>query len=96
MVYIVALMVLTAVCVVGVLNREYRDTLQQRCAMVLVIFAAPAEIFAALMGEHNQNAQTQMAIGVAWYAVGTLLKVRAQLRERRPQRLKNLKDSQLC
>jgi len=72
--YTVSLMCIIAVCIVGVLNPRYHDTLGQRIGMGLACIGAVGELYALMAGVCKLNASTVLVGGVALFAVSTLWK----------------------
>ena len=72
--YTVSLMCIIAVCIVGVLNPRYHDTLGQRIGMGLVCIGAVGELYVIHTGGCTLNAHIVLNIGVATFALATLWK----------------------
>lgn len=72
--YSISLLCIAVVCIVGVLNTRYHDTLGQRLGMGVACIGAVAELYALMAGSCSSNASTVLAAGVALFAVCTLWK----------------------
>lgn len=72
--YSLSLVCIAVVCVIGVLNTRYHDTLGQRLGMGIACIGAVAELYALHAGSCRLNASTVLAGGVALFALCTLWK----------------------
>lgn len=76
LVYVSALLTLGVVCMIAILNEAYDDTFLQRCSLSIVVLGALGEMNAACLSEHSGNSRLTLIVGVALYAVSTLMKRR--------------------
>ena len=72
--YTVSLVCIIVVCIIGVLNPRYHDTLGQRVGMGLACMGAVGELYALLADTCRLNASSVLIGGVALFAVATLWK----------------------
>lgn len=72
--YSVSLVCIALVCIFGVLNSRYQDTLGQRIGMGIACIGAIAELYALHAGVCRVNASTVFASGVAVFALSTCWK----------------------
>lgn len=87
--YLLALLVTSVVCLLGVLHPRYQDNLLQRLGMAVACLGAVAELWTTLEGVVRVNAHIVSSVGVALFAVGTVLKkVRGRFMRRRASDMK--------
>jgi len=72
--YTLALLIVAAVCALGVLHPRYEDTLLQRIGMAVACLGAMAELAALWHGYDRINAHITTTTGAALFALGTVLK----------------------
>lgn len=72
--YTLALLIVAAVCALGVLHPRYEDTLLQRIGMAVACLGAVAELAALWHGYDRINAHITTTLGAALFALGTVVK----------------------
>lgn len=72
--YTLALLIVAAVCALGVLHPRYEDTLLQRIGMAVACLGAVGELAALWHGYDRINANITTTTGAALFALGTVLK----------------------